>query len=735
MRSSFVKKIVSITLAAAMVLGEAGTALAGTTSYYTGNAANSQSLVATASDGASLASTTKSISDLSLTGQTDMWDGDIEVSANVQGYRWELKVNDVLADSGYTGSDEGYNYIYKRIDVRLGASYTVKLIVYDSDGASTEQTKAYTAISTSIDSVTASSLFKTNSSGYRKYSGVKLQMMLKDGSSYSNYEIYRSTKASSGYKKIGECWDYCYTDDTAVAGNTYYYKVYLVTGTDTYIKTSKVLSKSPACKIKAGAFTEKPSVTLSYTSAGVEININDTEYANQFDVYRSTKKNSGYKKIKTLYGTTGVDKTVKSGKTYYYKVVPKCYYKDTKKVVKGKTSDVVGVATILGEMSVTVKQVSATSLKLSWEKVAGANAYEVWISDDNISGDPYKKVATTKKLSTVVKGLSSKGSYSIKVYAQKKSGSVVKYQASSSAWKTMGYTTYLSNVEVVSTSSKLSSDKGTLVTNSKITWDVDWGASGYIITAYNNYTGKTETIKKIKSAKTHSYVFKNTTTAKNGTKYGYVYVTPYKGSKKGQDSWVDIASLAKAKSVRVTKKDASTAKVTWSKVAGATSYEVYRRSSYDSYDEWIGTANTNYYLDTDISTGVTYTYVVYASAVISKDGSSSYVGGSASDSSNEYSHSVGTPAITKIANSSSKSATISWKSIPNADSYIIYRATSKKGVYKKVGTVKSTKLSFVNKKLTKGKTYYYKVVASSTGDNGSVTLSKASTAKSVKIKK
>ena len=44
------------------------------------------------------------------------------------------------------------------------------------------------------------------------------------------YHIYRSTKSTSGFKKIGtaSAEEYCYTDSKASKGKTYYYKVVVV---------------------------------------------------------------------------------------------------------------------------------------------------------------------------------------------------------------------------------------------------------------------------------------------------------------------------------------------------------------------------------------------------------------------------------------------------------------------------------------------------------------------------
>lgn len=70
-----------------------------------------------------------------------------------------------------------------------------------------------------------------------------------------------------------------------------------------------------------------------------------------------------------------------------------------------------------------------------------------------------------------------------------------------------------------------------------------------------------------------------------------------------------------------------------------------------------------------------------------------------------------TTKITKVKKSGN-SLVISWKKISSCDRYEIYRATSKKGKYKKIATIKGkSKISYKDKKAKKGKKYYYKVKA------------------------
>ena len=70
---------------------------------------------------------------------------------------------------------------------------------------------------------------------------------------------------------------------------------------------------------------------------------------------------------------------------------------------------------------------------------------------------------------------------------------------------------------------------------------------------------------------------------------------------------------------------------------------------------------------------------------------------------------ISKPTNVKAEKSSSKNIKISWTKVDGALKYTVYRATSKNGSYKKIGTTKGG--SYTDKKATVGTTYYYKVVA------------------------
>lgn len=78
-------------------------------------------------------------------------------------------------------------------------------------------------------------------------------------------------------------------------------------------------------------------------------------------------------------------------------------------------------------------------------------------------------------------------------------------------------------------------------------------------------------------------------------------------------------------------------------------------------------------------------------------------------SGKESAKKISKPTNLKASKSGSKNIKVSWSKVDGASKYTVYRATSKNGSYKKIGT--TTSGSYTDKKATLGKTYYYKVVA------------------------
>lgn len=573
------------------------------------------------------------------------------------------------------------------------------------------------------------------------------------GAEDSGYvKIYRSKKQDSGYAQIGQTYAFSYFsyyDQTVEPGTTYYYKVqfcdYEGTVTSAFSNVKKMKVVKPSADVYA--FYEDGKVRLSMESS----------IATRYDVYRSTKKSKGYKKIATVAAAGGdagyVDGSVKNNTAYYYKVMPYYYNRSAKKDYKGTYSDPAKVKTLLGYIAnFEAKQTSATKVKLSWDKLSGANSYEIYLRED-ISGDAYRKVSSTKKTSATVT-IPKDTNVWIQLRAYRIENGNKKYDASATEYVSNDSLSAPAHCRVTSVSMKKSGAAYTVT--AKVKWDKVYNAKGYELKyisngkvctkkiSKNSTTGATLTIKKSASDQYsvndgNDYYYKD-----------YVYVMAVKGKEKSYRSSATLC-LNGVQNVKAGKQDAVSAKISWKKVSGATYYSVYRRAAGDryGYGVMVGSTEKTSYIDKDITPGIQYEYYVIASnrdlylySHRNFDPQDRY---NAKTKTAAYTHKLTAPSVKSVSNTAKKTMTVTinaskWQN--DVVEYTVYRSTSKKGAYKKVGTVKAGKinkdgktLTFTDKKAAKGKTYYYKVSVKVKNEAGISVTSGQSGQKSAKSKK
>lgn len=172
-----------------------------------------------------------------------------------------------------------------------------------------------------------------------------------------------------------------------------------------------------------------PKTPESFSATGtsydtVTVKWAPSEKATSYQIYRSTKKSSGYKSIKTLkvadltlnddglyvYKNTGLT----SGKMYYYKI--KAFAGSTG---SNYTSWDEAKPNVDAPTSVKVTKRNATSVKVSWKKVKHATSYRVYYATSKKGH--YKRAGITKKTSFTINRLSKKRkTYYIKVLSYRK---------------------------------------------------------------------------------------------------------------------------------------------------------------------------------------------------------------------------------------------------------------------------------------------------------------------------
>ena len=151
-----------------------------------------------------------------------------------------------------------------------------------------------------------------------------------------------------------------------------------------------------------------------------------------------------------------------------------------------------------------------------------------------------------------------------------------------------------------------------------------------------------------------------------------------------------------------------TIQVSWTGTDYADSYNVYRKTGSGNWKKIASGITGVSYKDTKAVTGTTYCYTVRAV---------SYTWGKAALSNYDRSGVRGKAKLTAVSLTSVKNAgkntvKVSWKKVTGANGYRVYRSTSKNGEYTSAGFIKKgSTVTFKDKKVSEGKTYYYKIRA------------------------
>ncbi|MDD7388888.1 MAG: fibronectin type III domain-containing protein [Lachnospiraceae bacterium] len=265
----------------------------------------------------------------------------------------------------------------------------------------------------------------------------------------------------------------------------------------------------------------------------------------------------------------------------------------------------------------------------------------------------------------------------------------------------------------------------------KVSWKAYTNATSYIV--YRSTDAKNWT--SLKEVTGLSYTDQ---TAATGTRYYYtVKAVSTKWGGKTYSKYVKNVTATTSLGTASIKSAASagynSVKITWNKVSGASGYEVRCATSKNGSYKLVKTVtkgSTVSYTNSKLTAGKTYYYKVRAYRTV--NGKKVYGKYSSVKSAKPV---PAKAVISSVKNSKSRQAAVTWKKVSGASGYVVYRATSKNGTYKAVATIKSgSTVKYTNTKLTKGKTYYYKVRAYRTV-SGKKVYGSYSSVKSVKITK
>lgn len=543
-----------------------------------------------------------------------------------------------------------------------------------------------------------------------KASKDSIKLTLGDGEDVTGYQIYRKNSKNK-WKKIATTTDDVYTDADLKENTKYSYRV----RSYYYNKDNKKTTYSD--------YTYKTVSTSQVTNIALNVTMKSTSQAKltwtkvgkaeKYEIYRSNSenvdskivskkyetgnnlaqalRNAKYELVKTVKKaktTSYTDKKLKSGETYSYVIV--AYFKD------GKASryiyDKATIAFEVKEPENVLSENKGKSAKITWNADKFASKFEVRykIHDKygKILSDKWT-VKSTKKNSYTIKGLESGGYAEVQVRAYGKNKTYSK-------WSKVTTTTSLKVVKDIKAKNvtETLSDGKTKRVAVKISWKKVSGAKYY---------------KVYRSTKTATY-------NKDEKKYYY---------KNDQDLIAKESNDTEGYNVNANNQEERFEE-------GKVFYKEYL----DEKGSVVGTSA----VDRDqLLEGVTYYYYVVAFGEKNTK-IASYV--SEAEVNSQYSHfATSKPAsvvynadikISSLKNSKKGQVTVKYNKVNNAKQYVIYRADKKNGEFKKIGTSKKT--SYTDKKAKKGKTYYYKVVATGT-NKAKANMEVTSSVKKIKVKK
>ena len=145
---------------------------------------------------------------------------------------------------------------------------------------------------------------------------------------------------------------------------------------------------------------KKTSLTKAVGSSSTSVTLQwkKVSGAGGYEIFLSSSKNGEYRQIATVKKSSSVtykDKSVKGGKTYYYKVRP---YRVVSGVKETADLSVAQSVKTLKKPVVQVKKKSSTRANVSWKEVKGAVKYEVYRS--TAKNGKYKKIASVQELTS-----------------------------------------------------------------------------------------------------------------------------------------------------------------------------------------------------------------------------------------------------------------------------------------------------------------------------------------------
>ena len=506
------------------------------------------------------------------------------------------------------------------------------------------------------------------------------------------YAVYRATAEDGAYTKVSTTTALYYYDAKAEFGTSYYYKVKALASdvdydsVDSQAVCCRAILAQPILSVAVDSATGKPSLSWKKVTGAVS-----------YDIYRAEAENGEYTCLGNQTALTFVDTDAAVDVGYWYKVRAI----GAEEGMHSSDSEAKMISAALAKPVVTF-EVDAASGKptLSWDAVAGAVEYTVYRSTSATKS--YKAIGVTAELTYIDASVSAGKSYYYKVMASGENS-----QSEYSAYQKL--------------TGKCAQPEITVEANASgkpvIKWSKVTSAKKYTVYRATSETGKYTALKTVTST---SYT---DTSAKQGSTYYYkVKALASKSTYNSVDSAIKSCTVACAQPALTVKVDAATGKaaLSWKKITGAVSYDIYRATAADGEFEKIANQTEVSYKDLDTAADTDYWYKVQA--IAAKEEMNSNL-----SAAKKIHTTLAKPVVTFAIDDATGKPMLTWEEVEGAVEYQVYRSTKSTSSYKKVNT--TTDLTYMDTSVGVAKGYYYKVIAVSENVKSAYSAYKKLTAK------
>ncbi len=235
----------------------------------------------------------------------------------------------------------------------------------------------------------------------------KIRVRWEKISGAEEYKVYRAESEDGEYKLMKTTTSTSYTNTSAEAGKTYFYKVRAISEkTSAHSAYSAVVS----CQCKAA----RPELSLKNDadSGKILVGWEAVDGAVSYQLFRAASEEGPFELLAEVSQPGYTDTSAEAGTAYYYqlKALTQTAGADSaSSEIKYRTCD-------LPRPEVTITNVASSGkIKLSWTEVPGATEYKIYRATSK--GGTYKLLKTTEKLSFTNTSVTAGTTYYYKVKA------------------------------------------------------------------------------------------------------------------------------------------------------------------------------------------------------------------------------------------------------------------------------------------------------------------------------